>query len=162
MRKHIALMIALAALTSGAIGGLLFAFSNVVMPSLQKQPSDSAVKSMQTVNLQIVNPLFLALFLAPALLSLALLFLAYRVASQPWAPFIFWASGLYLLGVIGITFACNIPMNNRLASWRSNLLPTRDFWEDYGRAWTNWNHLRTLAALGSSLAFSLALPYAHS
>jgi uncharacterized membrane protein len=52
----------LAAIGSGLMAGLLFAFSNFIMKSLLQQPPESGIRTMQAINLLIQNRTFFLLF----------------------------------------------------------------------------------------------------
>jgi uncharacterized membrane protein len=51
----------------------------------------------------------------------------------------------------------NVPLNNALAAVDPASSEGAAVWADYLRTWTNWNHVRTLAALAASGAFIFAL-----
>ena len=55
-----------AAVGCGLIGGLLFAFSSFVMTALARQPAECGIRTMQAINVAILNPLFLSVFLGTA------------------------------------------------------------------------------------------------
>ena len=58
-----------AALGSGLIAGLYFAFSTAVMPALANLPEEQGIAAMQKINAAILNPLFLLLFFGTAVAS---------------------------------------------------------------------------------------------
>ena len=64
---------------------------------------------------------------------------------------------LYLIGSIGVTMVCNVPLNNRLANLAPESAEGATFWTQYLSVWTAWNHVRTLACLGSSVCFILGI-----
>jgi hypothetical protein len=69
--------VALAATVGAAImAGLLFAFSNFVMRALLQMAPAAGMEAMQRINLTIVNPVFLLVFVGTALLSFALVMMA--------------------------------------------------------------------------------------
>jgi uncharacterized membrane protein len=72
------------------------------------------------------------------------------------APYLFVGSLLYLLGALGVTISCNVPLNKKLAIIQPNSSDAMDIWIKYLATWTAWNHLRTVASLGAVAAFSLA------
>jgi uncharacterized membrane protein len=51
----------------------------------------------------------------------------------------------------------NVPLNNALAAVDPASGEGAAVWADYLRTWTNWNHVRGLAALAASGAFIFAL-----
>lgn len=143
-----------AALGSGLIAGVFFAFSAFVMKALARLPAGQGIVAMQSVNLVVLNPWFLGVFLGTALLSAAILVLALLQGGGPWHI----AGGLlYLIGSLGVTMACNVPRNEALARITPGSRGAEALWAGYLRTWTAWNHVRTGASLGAATAFSLAL-----
>jgi uncharacterized membrane protein len=55
-----------AALACGLMAGLFFAFSVAVMKALARLPSAEGIGAMQSINVAIINPLFLAVFFGTA------------------------------------------------------------------------------------------------
>ena len=64
---------------------------------------------------------------------------------------------LYLAGVVGVTVAANVPLNDRLAAQQPGTAAADRFWVEYSRRWTRWNLLRSLAALAAAAAYVAAL-----
>jgi uncharacterized membrane protein len=54
------------ALGCGLIAGLFFAFSISVMKALAHIPAAEGIAAMQSINISIINPLFLSVFLGTA------------------------------------------------------------------------------------------------
>lgn len=138
-----------AAIATGAIGGVFFAFSSFVMPALNRLPAPAAVAAMQAVNVTAVRaPLMLALFGTAAL----------AVVVAVLSPDALRAAGAaaYSLGVIGVTIAGNVPLNNRLAVLDAGSADAAAGWSGFSRPWTRLNTVRTLAALASAVLFGLA------
>jgi len=149
----------LAAVGSGLVAGLLFAFSTAVMKSLARLPAEHGIRAMQHINVVILNPLFLAAFLGTALLSAVLA----PGALLSWnAPASFWllaGAAAYLIGTYGVTMAVNVPLNNRLAATDTVATDAEKVWTDYVEKWVRWNHLRTLTGIVAALSFTLAASY---
>jgi uncharacterized membrane protein len=55
-----------AALGCGLMAGLFFAFSVSVMKALARLPSAEGIAAMQSINVAIINPVFLAVFFGTA------------------------------------------------------------------------------------------------
>ena len=125
-----------AALGCGLVAGLLLAFSAGVTTALGRLPGDAGADAMRAVNAAVLNPLFLGVFAGSAVRCAALA-VAVAVTGGPLLAGV--AAGLHLVGVIGVTAAVNVPMNDALAA------RTLD-WASYRRRWTVWNHVRTAAA----------------
>lgn len=147
----------LAALGSGLMAGLFFSFSAFIMRAFGKRPPPVGIAAMQSINETILNPIFFTVFFGTALLSLVLAVLAV----------IGWGAGsgwrlagalLYLVGSIGITMRCNVPLNNRLAKIAPDSSDGAAFWSQYLSVWTAWNHVRTFGCLGATGSFILGMP----
>jgi uncharacterized membrane protein len=146
----------IATLGCGLIAGVFFAFSSFVMAALARRPSAQGIAAMQSINTAVINPLFLLVFLGTGLVCLLLLLLAIGNWPRSNAPYLLVGSLLYLIGALGVTIGCNVPLNNKLAIIQPNSSDAMDIWIKYLATWTAWNHLRTLASLGAVAAFSLA------
>jgi uncharacterized membrane protein len=151
-----------AAVGCGLIGGLLFAFSNFVMRALLQQPSENGIRAMQSINLLILNPLFLFLFLGTAVASAILGVAAVLQRSHLSGPLLLAGCALYLFGTFGVTMVINVPLNNRLASQDPSAPQAAQFWPEYVTEWTKWNHVRTIASLAASTLLILAIRHAPS
>ncbi|TKT74275.1 anthrone oxygenase family protein [Aquamicrobium sp. LC103] len=146
-----------AALGAGLMGGFFFAFSNTVMPSLGRLPADGAVAAMQGINVVVLNPLFFMAFFGSAALCLVLGVIALVNPASPGTWWLLAGSLLYLIGVIGVTMAFNVPMNEALAAVSADSTAAAALWEDYLTRWTMWNHVRAIAGLVASGLFVVAL-----
>ena len=63
----------------------------------------------------------------------------------------------YLAGVVGVTGARNVPMNDRLAAIGAADAGAAALWDEYLTRWTAWNHVRTVASLAAAVALTVAL-----
>jgi uncharacterized membrane protein len=149
-------LVVAAAVGAGVVGGLLFAFSISVMPALGRQPDAAGMRVMQDVNVVILNPLFLALFMGTAVVALALIGSPLAGASSEGLTLRLAGALLYLVGVLGITMAVNVPLNNRLAALDATGGDSWPQWRHYLERWTWWNHVRALAGVLASLALTLS------
>jgi uncharacterized membrane protein len=144
-----------AAIASGIVGGIFYAFSSFIMAGLARVPSDHGAAAMRSINVTVINPSFMAVFLGTTFASVLLtgwaLFDADNAAAVPTLI----ASLLYLGGCFGVTMMFNVPLNNRLASVEPADEPA--LWAHYLRVWTRWNTVRTIAPLISSALFVVAL-----
>jgi uncharacterized membrane protein len=147
----------LAALGSGLMAGLFFAFSTFVMQALGKRPAAVGIAAMQSINETILNPIFFAVFFGTALISLVLAVLA----PLGWSDGAGWRLAgalLYLVGAILITMLFNVPLNNRLAKVAPESTAGAALWQRYLKVWTAWNHARTIGCLGAAGSFILGMP----
>ena len=65
-------LIVLAALGSGLIAGVFFAFSGFVMTALARLPAMQGIAAMNSINVAVINAAFLGVFFGPGALCLAL------------------------------------------------------------------------------------------
>ena len=128
---------------AGVVTGLLFAFSNFVMTALAELPDEVGMFAMQRINVHIINPVFLAFFLGTPIACAAVMVGWYAGVEVPRATLV--GVGLYACGPFGITMACNVPWNNRLAS--VDPAGSAAIWPVYQRRWQRWNHLRTYVGI---------------
>jgi uncharacterized membrane protein len=146
-----------ATLGSGIMGGLFFIFSVCIMAAFARLSPANGIAAMNSINVTILNGWFLGAFMGTALLSLFLIvawFLAWIPTGQ---AFVLAGSLVYLIGIIGVTMVFNVPMNDALAAVAADSSEGAALWQDYLSRWTMWNHVRTLAGIGASALFLLAL-----
>ena len=158
MNENIVFALALAsALGSGLMAGVLFAFSTFVMRALARQPAAHGIAAMQSINVTVINPLFMASFFgtaaACAIVTLSLLLSWHR----PGGGFLLVGSLLYLFGTILVTIVFNVPRNEALAAVDPASAEGARLWAGYVPGWTAWNHVRTAAALAAAAVLSIAL-----
>ena len=151
------ILILISALGCGLIAGVFFAFSSFIMGALGKLPPGQGIAAMQSINVVVINPLSLGVLFGTAALALFLGFWATRHLGDPGAVRVVAGAGLYVIGTVLVTMAFNVPLNNALATVDPASGEGAAVWADYLRNWTNWIHVRGLAALAASGAFISAL-----
>ena len=145
----------LTSLGSGLIAGAFYIFSVAIMRALERVPNGAA--AMQSINIVIINPMFLGVFMGTALLCVVLAIASVVRWNQPGSGWLIAGALLYLIGSIGVTMALNVPMNNALAAADVTSPEGQKIWADYLTNWTFWNHVRTVASLAASASFIAAL-----
>jgi uncharacterized membrane protein len=156
--KEAVLVVAIfAAVGSGMMAGLLFAFSNFVMTALSQQPAASAIRTMQAINVYILNPFFFVVFLGTAVASVALAVTAVLRLSNPGASLFLAGSLAYLVGAVGVTMVFNVPLNNRLEGQDPGAAEAAQYWLAYLTDWMKWNHVRTAASVLATVLLILAI-----
>jgi uncharacterized membrane protein len=147
----------LSALGSGLMAGLFFAFSVCVMKALARLPAAQGIAAMQAINIVIINPIFLAVFLGTGVLGAAAAVIA--LPTRPGADPIYLIAGalLYLAGSIAVTMIFNVPLNNALAAVAPESAEGANIWRRYLVEWNAWNHVRTVACILAMAAFIVAL-----
>jgi uncharacterized membrane protein len=141
----------------GLIAGVFFAFSSFVMNALAKLESPEGIGTMQFINITVINPSFMVVFLGTAVACLFLTVSSLFKWDKPDATYLLIGSLLYLLGTFLVTIAFNVPLNDALAKVKPTSTEGANLWANYLTNWTFWNHVRTVAALAATAVFSLAL-----
>jgi uncharacterized membrane protein len=150
-----------AMLGTGLIGGVFFAFSNFVMRGLGRLPPNEGIAAMQHINVTVLNPLFLGVFVGTVGLCVAIAITA-LLQTQPLSrgtPYLVAAALLYVLGTFVATLAFNVPKNDTLAALPAHVPASAGYWREYLQRWTFWNHVRTVCSLGALVMFSIALSH---
>ena len=146
-----------AMLGSALVGGVFFAFSSFVMQALARVPSSEGINAMQSINVVVINPSFLGAFMGTAALSLVVGGLAVVGWSHPSAPYFLGGAMFYFVGTFLVTMVGNVPLNDQLAAVSATDPAAAELWEHYLARWTNWNHIRTAAAMVAALLYTLGL-----
>ncbi len=144
-----------AAIGSGLMGGVFYAFSSLIMPAFRRVPADHAINVMRAIDVTVMRSSFLAVFIGTGLLSLVTGILSALTWDHTRNKLILAAGVIYLIGSILVTGMRNVPLNHQLAVQKDDGL--HDFWFSYTSAWTKWNHVRTIACVVSSGLFILSL-----
>jgi uncharacterized membrane protein len=146
-----------AALGAGIMAGIFYAFSTFVMKALDRIPDPEGIRAMQSINVAVITPLFVLAFMGTLAASIGLIIAA--IARIPDEPGWLWLAGglLYVVGDFLMTGRYHQPRNLALGRLDADSAEAADMWARYVPGWTTWNHVRTLAALGASACYTLAL-----
>jgi uncharacterized membrane protein len=144
------LLLILATIAAGLIAGLFYAYSCSVNPGLNRLDDTMYLFSMQSINRAILNPVFFASFMGTlVLLPLA----AWRLhkSNQPAAARLLWAAtGLYALGVFGVTMLGNVPLNDLLDRTMlkdAGTLDLKAVREQFETRWNMFHQVRTVTSV---------------
>jgi uncharacterized membrane protein len=147
----------LALLGTGLIAGTFLAFSSFIVAALERLPPAQGITAMQSINVTVINPLFMGLLFGTAILSAYLGYHAYRTGSGGRNTMIIAAALVYIVGAIGTTMVFNVPLNDALAGLDCSATGSANVWRDYVRSWTFWNSARAVAAAASTVMLAVAL-----
>jgi len=145
------------AVGSGVIGGAFFAFSTFVMRALGRLPVAQGIAAMQSINVVVLNPWFLSVFVGTALGCGVLSVISLIGWSSADSSYLLAGGAWYIGGTFLVTLVCNVPWNNALAAVDPTGSDAAKLWKDYLSMWTAWNHVRTVAALVSTVLLIRAL-----
>jgi uncharacterized membrane protein len=141
-----ALVIA-AALGSALIAGVFFAFSTFVMAALRRLPAEQGMAAMQHINITVINPWFIGVFMGTAAACVAAAVAVVADWNGASGPLVLIAAALYLVGSIGLTSGYHQPRNLALARLDPDGAEVSRQWTAYLEAWVPANHVRTIACL---------------
>lgn len=136
-----------AALSSGLIAGVYFAFSAFIMQAFGKIDTTHSISAMNAINETILRSLFMPLFFGSSIISLCLIFVALVYWGEAGTKLTLLAGAVYFIGMFISTVAFNVPLNNLLARTDPDSDNARQVWSHYINKWTKWNHLRTVSSL---------------
>ena len=136
-----AVLVVVATGATGLLAGTYLAFAVAVMPALRQLDDTTFVEVMRRINVVIVNPVFLALFLgSPLLVALA-------AALGPQRGWWLVAAGAAVATLL-LTVAVNVPLNDRLAATTDPAAARRAF----ESTWNLAHLVRTGLACGALAA----------
>lgn len=149
-RHHIMQAITIiAALGAALIAGTFFAFSSFIMGALGKLPEPQGIQAMQQINVTVVNPVFMGVFLGTAVLCVAVAVWSFMNLGEEGAKLRIAGALLFVLGAFVLTMLANVPLNNALAAADPASGAGAELWQKYLHDWTLWNHVRGAASLAA-------------
>ena len=145
-----------AVLGVGLNAGLFFIFSVCIMGALARLPAEQGIAAMQAINVVILNPWFLLVFMGTAVLALVLAAGGF-VYGGPARFYLIAGALLFLGGTILVTMTFNVPMNDALDALQPGSEDAARLWSaTYLVDWVRWNHVRTLSSIGALGCFVMA------
>jgi uncharacterized membrane protein len=149
-------VLAAAAVVTGLVAGVYYAFACSVMLGLGASGDRTFIEAMQHINEKIENPVFFLAFFG----ALVLPAWALRTFRRDRRLRLWIAAGLalYAIGLL-TTMAVNVPLNNQLAAAGvpariADPAAVRARFED---TWNAWNIARALLSTGAAVCLSRAL-----
>ncbi len=138
--------------------GIFFAWSVSVIPGTKKLTDITYLETMQSINKEILNPVFFAVFFG------SLVFLVINTITQFNHKPTFWlvlsAMLIYAVGTFGLTAFGNVPLNNELDALNLkalNLSELKSFRTYYERYWNGFHNVRTIAGFISFLLLLISI-----
>ena len=142
--------------------GVMFIFSNTIMPALATLEAEEGITTMNTINDIIVNPFFILVFFG----GLVSAFPAYSMWKNPGEycdPARYYGVAttvVFFFGNFLVTGTQNVPMNNALLAVDPDSEEGADYWENtYLTTWVAWNTARGIFATLAAILGSLCLRF---
>lgn len=143
------------AVGSGLTGGVMLAFSTLVMGGLRTLTPAAGVKAMQQINLSARHPAFMLVLLGTTVGCLVNGVVAVVRLGEPGSGWLLAGSVLYLIAIV-ITGTFHIPRNNTLAAVDPNSTDAGTAWHAFLRAWIPGNHVPAVAATAAAVVLTIA------
>jgi uncharacterized membrane protein len=147
-RKNMILLIT--ATIMGLTAGIFFCWSVSVTVGLAPLPDKEYITAFQSLNRQIQNPWFFLCLLGTALLLPLSAWMHYHRPAQIQCWLLLAAAVIYLVFVIGITMAANVPMNNALDVFNVHTATDAEITAKriaFEAPWNRLNNIRTVACI---------------
>ncbi|MBX5142949.1 DUF1772 domain-containing protein [Rhizobium lentis] len=153
MQIVLILSLVAAAIGSGLVAGIFFAFSTFIMSAFSRIPAEQGIAAMNSINVTIVRSPFMGLFVPTAILCLVIAVLAVIDWRGGASALMLAGAAIYVFASFLSTIIFNVPMNDALEKVSGSGAEAVALWTSYVRDWTWWNHVRTVASLLASAAF---------
>ena len=140
-----------AAVGSGLVAGLCFAFASFIMRALDRLGASQAIRAMQAINATILRSSTMGVWFGTAVVGVVAIVLA-EDGTLPMG-----ATALYVVGAILITGRGNVPLNEELDRADPDAPGAEEAWRRYRVLWGRWNAIRTAVCALASAGFALAL-----
>jgi uncharacterized membrane protein len=152
-------LLVLAATTVGLTSGVMFCYQVAIMPGLGQLPDREFIAAFQAIDRSIVNPIFVVGSFLGGAVWLVAATAAHRRAARRFR-WLAAASAIYVIGVVGVTLAGHVPMNQRLAQFP--VASSTDQQAAVARSafeapWNDLHVVRTGASVASLLLVCLAM-----
>ncbi|QKD01327.1 DUF1772 domain-containing protein [Mesorhizobium loti] len=157
MIKLLPTLTIIAAIGSGVVGGVFFAFSNFVMAALARLPVPQGIAAMNSINITVITPTFMTALFGTGLVCLVLIAGAIIGWSQPGSFWLLAGALIYLVGNPIVTIVFNVPLNDALAAVDPDSTNGAALWANHLSQWVMWNHVRTVTAIVAMACFIFAL-----
>ena len=145
-------------LLTGLIAGLFYSYACSVNLGLGKLADKEYLTAMQSINREILNPVFFISFIGTLI---ALPSSTAFIYAKEGTNVAFWlmlaATLLYAVGTFGVTIFGNVPLNEALAVFNIEGATASELAAQRSRFELPWNRLNTLRTIASISSFVLYL-----
>ena len=156
------IMMLVSVILNSMAAGIIFIFTNTIMPALATQDPEVGINVMNKINIIIVNPLFVIAFFG-GLISVVPTGVMWRnpdTYSASARYYALFSTLIFFLGESVVTVSQNVPRNNALLA----VDPTSDdgvnYWRNqFLKEWVAWNTVRCFAAAIAAVLGALSLSF---
>ena len=145
------------ALTTALIAGLFYAYSCSVNPALHKLPDAQYLAAMQSINREILNPLFFMSFMGTLLLLPLCTWLQYSQPVSVRFYLLLAATLIYVFGTFSVTVGGNVPLNNALEAFDLATASPEAITQQRLQFEVPWNRLHSIRTVANVITLVLLL-----
>jgi uncharacterized membrane protein len=145
------------AFTTALIAGLFYAFSCSINGGLNRLPDAGYLAAMQSINREILNPLFFMSFMGTLMLLPLCTWLQYHHPASIRFYLLLAATLVYAIGTFGVTIMGNVPLNNALDAFNISAASPEALRQQREMFEMPWNNLHSIRTLANALALILVL-----
>jgi len=150
-------VLAVAVIACGMISGFFLTFSDFLMRSLKLAKTSAGIEVMQIINREVWKSITIFMLWGMVALSVALGGYASLQLSGPLLAWVISGSTTYVFGILLVSYAFNIPMNDRLDQLELSTPAAASYWHDnYVDRWVFWNYVRAIASAAAAICFFMA------
>jgi uncharacterized membrane protein len=151
------LILIITATATGLIAGLFYAYTCSVNLGLGKLTDREYIAAMNSINVQILNPLFFASFMGTLLLLPLSAYLNYSPGMNTRFILLVAAALIYAIGVFGVTMFGNVPLNDALARLNAETASAKDLSVYRAMFEGPWNFLHNIRTLANVVSLVLVI-----
>ena len=143
------IILIISATMTALMAGFFFSYSISVSWGLGKLADKEFLKTMQSINREVQNPIFFVCFFGTLIMLAIATFQQYSYGSNTFVMLLI-ATLLYLVGVFGVTVFANVPLNNQLEQFdisNATEVTAKQMRTRFERPWNLWNNVRTICSL---------------
>lgn len=161
LQSPVEIVLLISVVLDAMAAGIIFIFSNTIMPALSTFNSNTGIQVMNTINDLIVNPLFLFVFMGGMISVYPTAAMMNKPDDYPAAArYYSLASTLIFLLEVLVTVGCNVPRNDALMAVDPYSDAGDTYWRNaYLKSWVAWNTARGIFAAIASVAGAMALSF---
>jgi len=155
------ILIILSTLLTGLSAGFFITWSVSVLPGLSNLSDEAFIRSMQSINRYIQNPVFFIIFIGPMVLLSVVCYQFYQLGHLGTFKWILIALILYVIGVFGVTVIGNVPLNNKLDKVGMDVSSTELTAERvaFEQPWNKYHYIRTVMAILAFACITIAITH---
>ena len=151
------IVLLITAFTTALIAGLFYSYSCSVNPGLGKLPDAGYMAAMQSINREILNPLFFMSFMGTLILLPISAWMQFGNPVSTRFYLLLAATIVYAVGTFGVTIMGNVPLNNALDGFDLQSASSEMIHQQRELFEKSWNRLHSIRTIANAIALILVL-----